>query len=181
MSQCAYQPVPSLQQMLIERLRRLPREREMLCRGIRCIISLIVRAWLKVYHRFSIVGLENLPADGSFVLVANHASHLDTLCLQAAQVFIGHDAHDFVPLKVVRTLPRPPSCLQKTIGVGQQFVYFARHRSGVSALHQVLIGKHHGRTGRIVCNDRNRRGEHFENAESEAFDMRRKNTHAAIA
>ena len=70
--------------MLIERLRRLPRERDLLCRGIRCIISLIVRAWLKVYHRFSIVGLENLPADGSFVLVANHASHLDTLCLQAA-------------------------------------------------------------------------------------------------
>jgi 1-acyl-sn-glycerol-3-phosphate acyltransferase len=43
-----------------------------------------VRCWLRLYHRLEIVGRENLPMEGSFVLVANHASHLDTLCLLAA-------------------------------------------------------------------------------------------------
>lgn len=44
----------------------------------------MLRCWLRVYHRLTIVGRENLPADRSFVLIANHASHLDTLCLLAA-------------------------------------------------------------------------------------------------
>ena len=39
---------------------------------------------LRVYLRFEIIGAENLPNDESFVLVANHSSHLDTLCLLAA-------------------------------------------------------------------------------------------------
>ena len=45
---------------------------------------MLFRSWLSVYHRLEIVGRENLPANGSFVLVANHTSHLDTLCLLAA-------------------------------------------------------------------------------------------------
>jgi 1-acyl-sn-glycerol-3-phosphate acyltransferase len=42
---------------------------------------------LRGYHRLTIVGRQNLPADRSFVLIANHASHLDTLCLLAALPF----------------------------------------------------------------------------------------------
>jgi 1-acyl-sn-glycerol-3-phosphate acyltransferase len=54
-------------------------------RGVRIGIAVVVRAWLRVYHRLSIQGSQNLPQHGtSFVIVANHASHLDTLCLLAA-------------------------------------------------------------------------------------------------
>ncbi len=72
---------------MVERLRNFPREPDMLVYGLRSLVSLIIRAALRVYHRFEIVGAENLPRDGSFVLVANHASHLDTVCLLAALPF----------------------------------------------------------------------------------------------
>jgi 1-acyl-sn-glycerol-3-phosphate acyltransferase len=52
--------------------------------GVRSLTAAVLRGWLRVYHRLTIVGCENLPAGGSFVLVANHASHLDALCLLAA-------------------------------------------------------------------------------------------------
>jgi 1-acyl-sn-glycerol-3-phosphate acyltransferase len=43
-----------------------------------------MKAALKVLHRLSIHGREHLPADPSFVMVSNHASHLDALVLGAA-------------------------------------------------------------------------------------------------
>ena len=43
-----------------------------------------MRAWLRTYHRLHIAGRENLPADGSFVMISNHSSHLDGLCMLAA-------------------------------------------------------------------------------------------------
>src|SRR6266704_6281404 len=46
--------------------------------------ALIIRAWLRAYHLFEIVGHERLRTNRSFVMVANHSSHLDTLCLLAA-------------------------------------------------------------------------------------------------
>jgi 1-acyl-sn-glycerol-3-phosphate acyltransferase len=39
---------------------------------------------LQLYHGLTIVGRRNLPVDRSFLMVANHASHLDTLCLLRA-------------------------------------------------------------------------------------------------
>lgn len=41
-------------------------------------------AYLKVYHRMRVEGREHLPTQTPFVLVANHASHLDHACLRAA-------------------------------------------------------------------------------------------------
>ena len=56
----------------------------MVVAGLRSASGLALRAWLRLYHRLEIVNRENLPVDGSFVLVANHSSHLDALCLVSA-------------------------------------------------------------------------------------------------
>ena len=42
-----------------------------------------VRGYLALYHRLKVVGRGHLPAEGPYVLVANHASHLDALALAA--------------------------------------------------------------------------------------------------
>jgi 1-acyl-sn-glycerol-3-phosphate acyltransferase len=44
----------------------------------------LVRFYLRVYHRLTVHGIEYVPAAPPFVLVANHASHLDALVLSAA-------------------------------------------------------------------------------------------------
>jgi hypothetical protein len=84
MKKWRYDSVHDLDQTLIERLRRFPREPDMLVYGLRSIAALIIRGWLRAYHRFEIVGQEHLRTNHSFVMVANHSSHLDTLCLLAA-------------------------------------------------------------------------------------------------
>jgi 1-acyl-sn-glycerol-3-phosphate acyltransferase len=56
----------------------------MLQHAFRSVAAVTIRAWLRLYHRFEIAGLENLPSTGSFVMVANHSSHLDALCLLSA-------------------------------------------------------------------------------------------------
>jgi 1-acyl-sn-glycerol-3-phosphate acyltransferase len=82
-----YEPAQDLEKPLAERLRNFPREPDMLVYAARLMASATVRSWLRVYHRLRITGRENLPKDQSFVLVANHASHLDALCLLAALPF----------------------------------------------------------------------------------------------
>ena len=84
MTPWSYEPAADLDQALVERLRRFPREPDMLVYGLRSLAALMLRGWLRLYHRLRIAGLENLPKEGSFVLVANHSSHLDTLCLLGA-------------------------------------------------------------------------------------------------
>jgi 1-acyl-sn-glycerol-3-phosphate acyltransferase len=68
----------------LDRLRQFPREPDMLVSGLRSVCALIIRALLRIYNRFEIVGHENLRTNRSLVLVANHCSHLDTLCVLAA-------------------------------------------------------------------------------------------------
>lgn len=80
----SYEPAADLDQSVVERLRRFPREPDMLVHGARLAAAVAVRTWLRFCHRFSITGREHLPAARSFVLVANHSSHLDAVCLQAA-------------------------------------------------------------------------------------------------
>jgi 1-acyl-sn-glycerol-3-phosphate acyltransferase len=84
MKKWQYDCAPDLDQSLVERLRHFPRQPDMLVYGLRSIAAVIIRAWLRSYHRLEIIGRDHLPAEGSYVMVANHSSHLDTLCLLAA-------------------------------------------------------------------------------------------------
>ena len=67
-----------------DRLRQFPREPDMLIYGLRSLCALIIRGLLRIYNRFEIIGHQNLRTNRSLVIVANHCSHLDTLCLLAA-------------------------------------------------------------------------------------------------
>src|SRR4051812_30626722 len=84
MEQWHYDPEADLDPMQVERLRGFLREPNLLVCGARSLAAVVLRCWLRIYHRLTIVGRHNLPLDRSFVLIANHASHLDTLCLLAA-------------------------------------------------------------------------------------------------
>jgi 1-acyl-sn-glycerol-3-phosphate acyltransferase len=79
-----YRPSPGIGIPTSERLRSFPREPGMLACAIRSIAALLLRVWLRTYHRLQIEGRENLPSSGSCVLVCNHTSHLDALCLLCA-------------------------------------------------------------------------------------------------
>ena len=84
MKKWQYDPARDLDQALVERLRHFPREPDMLVYGLRSLVALIIRGLLHDYCRFEIIGEQNLRSNRSFVLVANHSSHLDTVCLLAA-------------------------------------------------------------------------------------------------
>lgn len=84
MKKWRYDSPRDLDQAPIDRLRQFPREPDMLVYGLRSLCALIIRGLLRIYNRFEIVGHENLRTNRSLVIVANHCSHLDTLCLLAA-------------------------------------------------------------------------------------------------
>lgn len=79
-----YHPSPTIGTPIAEVLREFPREPGMLAYTVRWIAAVFLRAWLRIYHRLRIDGRDNLPTGGSFVLVCNHSSHLDALCMLAA-------------------------------------------------------------------------------------------------
>jgi 1-acyl-sn-glycerol-3-phosphate acyltransferase len=84
MDQWEYHPPPDLSQTMAEHLRNFPRQPYMLMYAIRSFAALLLRGWMYLYHRLAITGRHNLPATGSFVLVCNHTSHLDTLAMICA-------------------------------------------------------------------------------------------------
>jgi 1-acyl-sn-glycerol-3-phosphate acyltransferase len=95
MKEWEYHPPPDIDATMAETLRNFPREPRMLQYALRSIAALVLRGWMRLYHRLQIDGRENLPASGSFIMVCNHTSHLDTLCMMCA-----------VPLgKIHRTFP----------------------------------------------------------------------------
>ena len=84
MKEWLYDWVRDLDQVPADRLRQFPREPEMIVHGLRSFSALIIRSLLRIHNHFEIVGHENLRTNRSLVIVANHCSHLDTLCLLAA-------------------------------------------------------------------------------------------------
>ena len=79
-----YHPSPDIGTPISKRLRSFPREPGMVAYALRSVAALLLRVWMRTYHRLRIDGRENFPADRSFVLVCNHTSHLDTLALLSA-------------------------------------------------------------------------------------------------
>jgi len=79
-----YDSVRAVDQSQTDRLRQFPRKADMLVYGLRSLGALIIRGLLRIYNRFEIIGHENVRTNRSLVIVANHCSHIDTLCLLAA-------------------------------------------------------------------------------------------------
>jgi 1-acyl-sn-glycerol-3-phosphate acyltransferase len=79
-----YEPVADFDQPPLQRLRNFPRHPDLLVYAARSLANLLMRSVLRFWNRLDIVGRENLPTEGSFVLVANHSSHLDAPALLAA-------------------------------------------------------------------------------------------------
>jgi 1-acyl-sn-glycerol-3-phosphate acyltransferase len=79
-----YDSVHDVDRAPIDHLRQFPRELDMLVYGLRSLCALIIRGLLRIYNHFEIVGHQNLRTNRSLVIVANHCSHIDTLCLLAA-------------------------------------------------------------------------------------------------
>jgi 1-acyl-sn-glycerol-3-phosphate acyltransferase len=84
MTEWEYHPSADIDATMSETLQNFPREPRMGTYVLRSIVALLLRGWMKVYHRMQITGRENLPETGSYILVCNHTSHLDTLCLLCA-------------------------------------------------------------------------------------------------
>jgi len=79
-----YDSVRDVDHARTDRLCQFPREPDIIVQGLRSFSALIIRGLLRIYNHFEIVGHENLRTNRSLVMVANHCSHLDTLCLLAA-------------------------------------------------------------------------------------------------
>jgi 1-acyl-sn-glycerol-3-phosphate acyltransferase len=84
MDEWKLEPAHDLPLSGLERYRSHHREGGLLESGLRfgwwCGLRGLFRSW----NRLQIIGREHLPAEPPFVLVANHASHIDALLLTAA-------------------------------------------------------------------------------------------------
>jgi 1-acyl-sn-glycerol-3-phosphate acyltransferase len=67
-----------------KRLCSIRRESGIAASGLRFLWHFLVKVVLRIWNRFEICGLENLPSQPPFVIVANHSSHLDAVVLASA-------------------------------------------------------------------------------------------------
>ncbi|MDQ6802374.1 MAG: 1-acyl-sn-glycerol-3-phosphate acyltransferase [Acidobacteriota bacterium] len=79
-----YEPTGDFDKTPIERLKDFPRHPNLLVYAARTAANSVIRAILRIWNRLEVTGRENLPQTESFLLVANHSSHLDAPTLLAA-------------------------------------------------------------------------------------------------
>jgi 1-acyl-sn-glycerol-3-phosphate acyltransferase len=84
MARWQYHPAPDFGTSWLQRLRRYPRSYGMTTWGLRSVSAMILRAYLRLFHRLEVEGAEHLPREESFVFVSNHCSHLDAISLMGA-------------------------------------------------------------------------------------------------
>jgi 1-acyl-sn-glycerol-3-phosphate acyltransferase len=84
MKKWLYDPVHHVDRAPADFSCQFSRHPHMVVHALRSVSALIIRGLLRIYNRFEIVGHENLRTNRSLVIVANHCSHLDTVCLLAA-------------------------------------------------------------------------------------------------
>jgi 1-acyl-sn-glycerol-3-phosphate acyltransferase len=104
----------------VARTQRLRRDPDMTVCALRSTIQIAMRLFLRGYNRFDVVGRENLPAGESFIMVCNHSSHFDAVCLlaslplrrvhhafpvAAADYFFSTPLRSFLSVVVVNGLP----------------------------------------------------------------------------
>ena len=77
------EPARDLTVPIGDRLRSLQRESGLVSTVTHLACWSVIRSYLALRHRLTIVGRENLPAQPPYILVANHTSHLDALVLAA--------------------------------------------------------------------------------------------------
>ncbi len=82
-----YQPARDHGLPPMQRWRSVQRENGLFEAVLRLGWRAAIRFYLTVYHRLSVEGRENVPAQPPFVLVANHTSHLDMLALSMSLPF----------------------------------------------------------------------------------------------
>jgi len=133
-----YITAPDIDQQIVERLRRCPREPDMLVYGLRWVAACYIRLSLRVFHRLHVIGVEHLPRDVSYVLVANHSSHLDTLCLLAALPWTS--LHRAFPAAAADCFFTRSSrvTLSATIVNAMPFDREAHYRQSLALCHQLL-------------------------------------------
>ena len=74
-------PARDLDLPIRERRRSLTRESGLIDSIGHGTWLLAVRVYLRLYHRLRVVGREHIPTQPPFILIANHASHLDAMTL----------------------------------------------------------------------------------------------------
>jgi 1-acyl-sn-glycerol-3-phosphate acyltransferase len=76
-----YQPARDHGLSWRDRLRSVRREHGFAATGLRWLGWSLVRTYFSLWHRLRIEGERNIPSKPPFVMVANHASHLDAMVL----------------------------------------------------------------------------------------------------
>lgn len=80
----SYAPARTLGQGLAQRLREFPRERSLSHLLFWTAWTIALRVVLSVAFGLEVFGRHRIPRSGSYILAANHASHLDGMCLHLA-------------------------------------------------------------------------------------------------
>jgi 1-acyl-sn-glycerol-3-phosphate acyltransferase len=79
-----YEPAADLGMDPVERLRSVRREQGLVSYLAHRAAATTVATYFHLYHRLTVVGRDQLPLTPPFIIIANHASHVDAMVLQTA-------------------------------------------------------------------------------------------------